>query len=72
MKKVKFAIQVFVLAAMFPALFIAGISKGDSVPEDTDKAPAPAIEKEMANPNSTAENFQQMGDTIIHGMGLKI
>lgn len=72
MKKVKFAVQVFILAAMFPVLFIAGISKGDSVPADSEKIPLPARKKEMINPNSTADNTQPMSDTIVHGMGLKI
>jgi len=53
MKKIKFAAQVFILAAAFPVLFISGISySGKKAPkEELKEKVEPVVKNEIAGEN---------------------
>jgi hypothetical protein len=65
MRKIKFALQVFILSVSFPVLFITGINSGNAgsgketfqqVDSLTVKNHFPAAEKSMALKPSTSHN----------------
>jgi len=53
MKKIKFAVQVFILAAAFPVLFISGISySGKKAPkEELKEKVQPVVKKDLSKEN---------------------
>ncbi|CAN5775266.1 hypothetical protein BH11BAC4_BH11BAC4_19980 [soil metagenome] len=73
MKKIKFSVQIFILAVSFPVLFITGISspKKKTTCEELKQELLPEIQKKMLRENAASLRETIIPGFVIEGMMFK-